>query len=885
MKLRAAAAVSALFVAGCSSAAPSAPLDGGRPRDAGPGDAGAHPRDASGDVAPAASQTLSFGNLSVEVAPSTATVSVLGPGGAVLLAGIASGSAVGTPQSADDDAPPMTGFAVRDQSSTYQMSYGSFAIVDDTTPRWDVVAKAEVSGSNVALVGGDGTVLASLAFSQGSDASSLVVAITGGPGAPEGGVVSVDASSDGGPARAPVRRKLSWGFGCDPSDHFSGFGAQTWGIDARKETIPLWEQEEGVGKDLLSDDPVGLWYLVGRRHSAYMPLPEFLSSRGYMVVADTVQRSTFALCSERDDVARMELELPVTVNLFYGPTPHEAIGRATLHTGRPRIPPAFAFAPWNDAIFGSQNVLAVASALRAAGAPSSVLWTEDWRGGSFSGLSPNDYALDEEWDVDTTLYPDFSQVAETLHAEGFKWLVYFNSFVEMQSKAWPETAPNGYLIKNGDGTPYTFIDAKQNPASMVDLTQPAAVAWAVGKMSAALALGADGWMGDFGEWLPTDAVLTGGSGLDLHNQYSLLWQEAQRTALDQATAADGVERLMFVRSGWFGTAPLADVFWAGDQRTDFEVDDGLPTIVPIGANVGLSGVSTFGSDIAGYQSATNPTSTKELFFRWTELGAWSPVMRTHHGTEPLLEWSWQSDAETTAEWVTYAKLHMSLAPYLRGLAEVAHDTGVSIWRPLAVEFPGDGASWPVADEVMVGPGILVAPVVTAGETSRSVYLPPGTWFPWAGGASVAGGATVMAQADMSTIPVYALAGTILPTYPDGVETLTVEPSEVAGADRVGDDRIVLAFTGASGSFTEASDAGYVGLSYSMVAAAAGPVTWNGAALGACGATPVAPCATTAPGVTTAYVVGRGVLVAGGSAITAAGGDPLRNLTFVVRSAS
>ena len=92
----------------------------------------------------------------------------------------------------------------------------------------------------------------------------------------------------------------------------------------------------------------------------------------------------------------------------------------------------------------------------------------------------------------------------------------------------------------------------------------------------------------------------------------------------------------------------------------------MPTILPIGIGVGLSGVSTFGSDVAGYQSATNPTSTKELFFRWTELGAWSPVMRTHHGTEPKLEWSWESDDDSTAHWVRYAKLHMALAPTMRG---------------------------------------------------------------------------------------------------------------------------------------------------------------------------------------------------------------------------
>src|ERR1700722_19747455 len=100
----------------------------------------------------------------------------------------------------------------------------------------------------------------------------------------------------------------------------------------------------------------------------------------------------------------MELELPVTLNLFYGPTPHEALGRSTAHFGRPRIPPAFAFAPWNDAIFGSDNVLSIAAALRKAGAPSSVIWTEDWIGGTFQG---SNYTLNEAWDVDRTLYPNF----------------------------------------------------------------------------------------------------------------------------------------------------------------------------------------------------------------------------------------------------------------------------------------------------------------------------------------------------------------------------------------------------------------------------------------------------------------------------------------------
>jgi alpha-glucosidase (family GH31 glycosyl hydrolase) len=256
-------------------------------------------------------------------------------------------------------------------------------------------------------------------------------------------------------------------------------------------------------------------------------------------------------------------------------------------------------------------------------------------------------------------------------------------------------------------------------------------------------------------------------------------------------------------------------------------------------------------------------------------------MRTHHGTQPNLEWNWQSDAESTAHWVLYSKLHMALAPYMRGLAQAAHDTGVSIWRPLAVEFPSDSLAWPVADEVMVGGGVLVAPVQVAGSTSRSVYLPKGTWFPWQGGASVTGGATVTAQAAVGEIPVYAVAGTVVPTYPDGVETLTLETSSAAGAASVADDRVVYVFAGASGAFTESPDAG--ALSYAVAVAAVGVSSWNGTAFAACGATPVAPCVSTATGQVTAYVTGPGTLAAGGASVVMTGGASTRKLTIVVRS--
>ncbi|MFT3764416.1 MAG: glycoside hydrolase family 31 protein [Minicystis sp.] len=421
------------------------------------------------------------------------------------------------------------------------------------------------------------------------------------------------------------------------------------------------------------------------------------------------------------------------------------------------------------------------------------------------------------------------------------------------------------------------------PGSSI-LDNPAGRAWAVGKMRAAIMAGADGWMNDFAEWLPTDGLTAAGPSLPRHNPYAALWQETAREAIDGVK--DGQERLFFARSAWFGTPALADVFWAGDQRTSFAVDDGLPTVLPIGIGLGLVGISTFGHDIGGYQSATNDPSTKELFFRWTALGAWSPVMRTHHGTAPKLEWAWDKDDETIAHFRRYAALHMTLVPYLEGLARHAADHGLPMWRGLMLRFASDPTAWGIKDEVMLGDGVLLAPVMTKGATDRPVYLPEGSWYPWSGGAPVKGGAMVTAAAPLAEMPVYAAAGTVVPTFPDGVMTLTHGSAAVPDASSVGDDRVVYAFLGASGGFTESG-----GLAYDIehVADAGGAlsVQWQGKDLTACDAAKTAPCVESTADGAIAHVIGAGTIEVRASGktaakLTATGGKADRKVGWVIR---
>jgi len=144
--------------------------------------------------------------------------------------------------------------------------------------------------------------------------------------------------------------------------------------------------------------------------------------------------------------------------------------------------------------------------------------------------------------------------------------------------------------------------------------------------------------------------------------------------------------------------------WIGDQEADFEAEDGLPTVVPALLNLGLSGIPYVTHDIAGYSGGP---SSRELFFRWVELGAFTPIFRTHEGLNAAENWHWDRDAETTAHFGRFARIHAALAPEIEALADEAATTSMPLLRHLAMVFGDDVASRSVSDEFMLGDALLL----------------------------------------------------------------------------------------------------------------------------------------------------------------------------------
>ncbi|HUS27056.1 MAG TPA: TIM-barrel domain-containing protein [Kofleriaceae bacterium] len=559
---------------------------------------------------------------------------------------------------------------------------------------------------------------------------------------------------------------------CATDEHLVGLGGQSFDVDHQGETVPLWVQEDGIGKFPDRDDQyLGVWFLTGRKHSTHTPMPMVLSSAGYAITLDTNARATFDLGGERPGTCRFETwepHLDLRVFLGEGGEPRDAFSKMINWVGKPATPPELIYAPWIDALFGSANVRRVAQKLRDNGISSSVIWSEDWRGGNYGATG---YALEEDWKSDATLYPDFSALASDLHGMGFAFHTYNNTFIDSTADIHNEAVDNGYAIKNGNGDAYSFTGVKFNPSTMLDLSNPAAVAWGKRVMTDGLDAGADGWMADFAEWLPHDAVLASGEDpMLVHNRYTVDWARMNKEMF--ASRPNGI---YFMRSAWLHSQPETMVMWAGDQQTDWSEGDGFPSVIPIGLGLGLTGFPYFGSDVGGYMSQGTIPTSEELFYRWTTLGALSPVMRTHHGRSVMENVQWEHDAGTIAHFRRWSRFHMQLAPYFTGSARGYERDGMPLFRLIALDYPDEDWAWSAVDEYLLGDRILVAPVLAEGTTSRTLKLPAGTWYPLMSGPPVAGG-DVTAQASKTEIPAYVPAGSILVLYPDGIDTVLASPA-------------------------------------------------------------------------------------------------------------
>lgn len=541
--------------------------------------------------------------------------------------------------------------------------------------------------------------------------------------------------------------------GAHADEHYFGFGERFNQIDQR-------------GKEV--------WVRVVNGASgnmAYKPVPFFISSKGYGVLVDTdLEMNARMAVPDDSSTISLRAEGDSLSAYFYTGSPEEVLSAYTLKAGRPALPPAWVFGPWKsrDWTVEDQNTV-----------------LDDVRQSRKYDLACSVKLIDAKWETadhsfafDPVKYPDVEGMVREAHAAGMRMVLWVSPWMvhEPSSKqVYEEAAAAGYLIKDRNGSVYLHRlgNSPGFVGSCIDFTNPEAVKWWQGHIKRLVGLGFDGFKTDFGEQVPDDAVFYDGrTGREVHNVFPRLYNQATYDAMQQGT--NGV---LFARSAWHGSQGISAI-WAGDQASDFGPATGLQSVVIAGQNAAVSGFPYWSSDIGGYFGVP----TDEVFVRWAQFGAFSPIMQVHGmgKREP-----WLFEKQTLDLYRAYAQLHTDLFPYLYAAASHASQTGVPIMRPMAYSFPTEDV-WDdtQAHQYLFGPDLLAAPVYSYSgfNTVKSVWLPAAAdWYDCWTGTHYKGGQVARVAADITKIPLFARAGSIVPLLAESPRTLVCENDDPLAA--------------------------------------------------------------------------------------------------------
>ena len=239
---------------------------------------------------------------------------------------------------------------------------------------------------------------------------------------------------------------------------------------------------------------------------------------------------------------------------------------------------------------------------------------------------------------------------------------------------------------------------------------------------------------------------------------------------DGLKEAGETEVLSLVRCAWAGSQKYGVLTWSGDIHSSFRA---MREQLQAGLSMGMAGIPWWTSDIGGFLGGNiKDKDFQELLVRWFAWGAFCPVFRMHGERSPWYEreeefrngvrqltsgqdnevWSFGEDNYKILS--NYLFIRERLRPYIRTCMEEASRTGAPVMRPLFFDFPEDEKCWETEDAYMFGADLFVAPVMEAGVTERSIYLPKGAKWTDANTKKVyEGGQTVTVPAPLEIIPV------------------------------------------------------------------------------------------------------------------------------------
>ena len=371
-----------------------------------------------------------------------------------------------------------------------------------------------------------------------------------------------------------------------------------------------------------------------------------------------------------------------------------------------------------------------------------------------------DYA---DFTVNKERFPDLTKLSADLKAQGIRLVPIIDAGVRVDpnDSTCTEGLEKGYFCKKADGTPFVAA-VWPGKAYFADFLRPEVREWFGHKYKALTDCGIEGFWNDMNEpslfysperlraFLDDMAALREkdnieqeeffprvvGGAMGLMNSpadYASFYHEVdgQKVRHDQvhnlyggsmtraageafADLRPGQRTLLYSRSSFIGSHRYGGI-WLGDNNSSWAQ---LLANIQMMPSVQMCGFLYSGADLCGFSSDTTP----DLALRWLEFGLLTPLMRNHSAVGTRMQ-EYYCFPEVLPAVRNMIRLRYALLPYLYSEFMKAALENTSYFRPLAFDYPDDPDAREVEDQLLLGEGLMAAPVYVQNAHGRHVYLP------------------------------------------------------------------------------------------------------------------------------------------------------------------
>ncbi|KQC00521.1 TIM-barrel domain-containing protein [Pedobacter sp. Hv1] len=510
-------------------------------------------------------------------------------------------------------------------------------------------------------------------------------------------------------------------------------------------------------------------YTAGEKN-LNISVPFFVTNKHYGVYFDNYGSGTFDLGKTKTDVINYQTNVGVaSYFVVAGNNYDEILNNYTKLTGKQPLPPMWILG-FMQSRFGyrsEQEMMEVAKMTKEEGFPIDAMILDlYWYADDISGIGNMD------WYKKT--FPNAPKMMADLRKMGIKTIPITQTFATLKSTNYQSSAQAKLFAGGINEYPYVLKKFWAGPASLLDVFKPETQQYLWNNYKARIKEGVAGFWTDLGEpEMHSDSMqFVLGSERQIHNIYPLTWNKLIYENYQKDFPKERVFNL--TRSGGAGMQRYATFTWSGDVSRTWEA---MKIQIPLITGMGMSGIGYMHPDAGGF---TGGEKEPELYIRWLQFASFLPIIRAHAdvkiassdpgavGTavkttatdhiaypEPVF---WDESTKDIIK--EYLNLRYRYLPYNYSLTWLNTKTARPLVLPVNYFDIQNKALKNVDDEYLWGANMLVAPVLEKGATKRKVVFPAGKWIDTRDDRTYMG--TAMVQAPLTSMPVFAKAGSIIP---------------------------------------------------------------------------------------------------------------------------